>query len=63
MKEFKIGNTEIKVIYPVLTNEECQRRLTHLYDVCNEIFKDKEECFYTSKEVEQLRKNKKNIFI
>lgn len=63
MKEFTIGNTNIKVIYPKLTEEEEKRRLTHLYDACNELFKDKKECFYTSKEVEQLRKDKKNIFI
>lgn len=63
MKEFTIGNTEIKVTYPVLTAEERKQRLTHLYDVCNEIFKDKQECFYTKQEVEQLKKNKKYIFI
>lgn len=41
-------------------NEE---RLKKIYDVCNKLFKDKDECFYTSQEVEQLKRDKTNKFI
>jgi hypothetical protein len=36
--------------------------LKAIYDVCNEIFKEK-ELFYTSDEVKDLKQNKENIFI
>lgn len=40
-----------------------EERLQKIYDVCNKLFKNKDECFYTSKEVEELKKDKENIFL
>lgn len=36
--------------------------LKRIYDVCNEIFEDK-ELFYTSDEVKKLKQDKENVFI
>lgn len=63
MKEITLGNTKIKIIFPNNTKEENKRRLKNLYDVCNEIFKDNPECFYTHEEVENLKKDASNIFL
>lgn len=40
-----------------------EERLLKIYDVCNRLFKDKEECFYTKEEVKKLKKDQNNIFI
>ena len=37
--------------------------LKNLYDVCNRLFKDNPECFYTKEEVQELKKDKSKIFI
>lgn len=37
--------------------------LNNLYDVCNEIFKKYEECFYTKEELEKLKRDKSKIFL
>ena len=34
-----------------------------LYDLCNELFKDKEECFFTSDEVKKMKQEKSKIFL
>ena len=39
-----------------------KERLKKIYEVCNRIFKDKNECFYTSEQVKELKKDKNNIF-
>ena len=36
--------------------------LEEIYEVCNEIFKD-DSLFYTKEELNELKKNKENIFI
>lgn len=36
--------------------------LKNLYDLCNELFKDK-KYFYTSEEVKELKKDKRNVFL
>ena len=56
MKEKLSTNKTLCLTY----NED---RLKKIYDVCNKLFKNKDECFYTSKEVEQLKKDKENIFL
>ena len=40
-----------------------EERLKKIYDVCNKLFKDKEECFYTTEEVKKLKEDKSNNFI
>ncbi len=54
----KIGNTEIifKSVTPTREN------LKAVYDVCNKLFQD-EELFYTTEQVKELKKDKKNIFL
>lgn len=37
--------------------------LEEIYNVCNEIFKKYDECFYTTEEVKELKKDEKNKFI
>lgn len=54
----KIGNTEI-IIKQVIPTKEA---LTNVYDVCNRIFKT-EDVFYTSTQVKELKKDKRNIFL
>lgn len=46
----------------VIRKQPTKENLIKLYDVLNEIFKD-ESCFYTSKQVEELKKDESNIFI
>lgn len=48
----------IKIHYQTPAKET----LKNLYDVCNELFKDK-KYFYTSEEVKRLKKDKTNIFL
>jgi len=43
--------------------EPNSKALIELYDVCNRLFKDKPNCFYTSKEVQELKENGSKIFI
>ena len=40
-----------------------RERLEKIYDVCNRLFKDKEECFYTKDQVEELKKDENVEFI
>jgi hypothetical protein len=56
MKEKLLTNKTLCLTYD-------EERLRKIYEVCNRLFKDKEECFYTKEEVEKLKKNKKNIFL
>mgnify|MGYP003289695400 CR=1 FL=1 len=42
--------------------EPTKETLKNLYDLCNELFKDK-KYFYTKEEVERLKKDKSNIFL
>lgn len=55
-----VGGKRVEAYYPERTKPE---DLERLYDVCNELFQDMEECFYTSSEVKELKKNKENEFI
>jgi hypothetical protein len=43
--------------------KEKRENLLKLYDVCNEIFKKYDECFYTKEQVKELKKDSENIFI
>lgn len=47
---FKIGNTTVKVLEST-PNED---KIRELYELCNEIFADKPECFYTREETRKL---------
>ena len=38
-------NKKVIIKLPNISKEENDRRLEHLYDVCNEIFKDMPQCF------------------
>ena len=53
------GNKEVTAYIPKNTS---YIDLENLYDVCNELF-DYDDCFYTSKEVRKLKKDKNNIFL
>lgn len=46
----------------IISSKPTANTLKAIYDVCNEIFKDK-ELFYTSDEVKELKQNKENVFI
>ena len=54
----KIGNTTI-IFHD---NEFNVNNLKKFYDFCNDNFKD-ETLYYTSKELEQLRSDKNNVFV
>lgn len=58
---YTIGNREITAYIPSKTSYEA---LINLYDCCNELFfADNPQCFYTSNEVLQLKKDKNNKFL
>ena len=57
---FVIDGMENIIHYPKVPDP---KDLEHLYDVMNEISKDKSEMFYTHEEVEEFRKNGTKIFI
>lgn len=46
----------------VIRSEAEANTLENLFNVCNRIFKN-DNCFYTKEELEQKKKNEKNIFI
>ena len=54
----KIENTEIifKSVTPTKEN------LKAVYDICNKLFEDN-DLFYTTKQVKNLKKDKRNIFL
>lgn len=56
MKEKLLTNKTLCLAYD-------KKRLEKIYEVCNRLFKDKEECFYTKEEVKELKKDSKNNFI
>ena len=37
--------------------------LEEIYNVCNEIFKKYDECFYTTEEINNLKEDKSNVFL
>lgn len=49
---FKLGNTTI-IIRETTPKEEDIRRC---YDVCNELFRGRPECFYTREETKELNR-------
>lgn len=46
----------------VLRGEITKEKLTNIYDTINRIIKNK-NCYYEDAEVENIKKNEKNIFI
>lgn len=56
---YAIGNKEVTAYIPKNTS---YIDLENLYDVCNELF-DYDDCFYTSKEVRKLKKDRSNKFL
>lgn len=55
-----VGNKEIQAYIPSKENRE---NLENLYDICNELFSDYADCFYTKDEVQKLKKDKNNKFL
>lgn len=55
---YTVGGKKITAYIPNKTSYEA---LENLYDCCNELFS--EDCFYTTEEVKELKKNKNNIFL
>ena len=56
---FEVIFMKVKVIMQPPTKE----KLKIIYDVCNKIFRDNEEVFYTKEQVKELKKDKSNIFL
>lgn len=54
-----IDGVENKITYPIEPNRTL---LEKLYDVCNEVFKDKEHCFYSKEEVKKIKSSGSKIF-
>lgn len=57
---YTVAGKEVTAYIPKNTSYTA---LENLYDVCNELFADYSECFYTSEEVFRLKKDKNNIFL
>ena len=49
--------------HTIIRRTPTKETLTHIYDVFNRIFKDRPELFYTKEEVEELKKDPKNIWL
>lgn len=54
-----INNTRIVVTRPKRANKS---ELERVYNICNKLFKE-DECFYSSEEVKELKKDSTNIFL
>ncbi len=52
-----------KIVNVVVPDEIEYRCLAELYDVCNELFKMHQDCFYTSEELERLKCDLSNKFL
>ena len=37
--------------------------LSNIYDICNRLFGDDNNCFYTEDEIEEKKQNSNNIFL
>lgn len=46
----------------IIKKQPTKEQLKRLYDVCNRIFKD-EKYFYSKEQVEELKKDKSNIWL
>lgn len=55
-----LGNSKIILKGP---KEVKREDLKNIYDLCNKIFNTYDECFYTSDEVLELKKDENNIFL
>lgn len=62
MREIKLDDLTT-ILIPTLDENEERKRLKNFYDVCNKLFKDKPEYFYTSEEVKKLKEDPNNKFI
>ena len=56
---FEVIFMKVKVIMQPPTKE----KLKIIYDVCNKVFRDNENVFYTKEQVKELKKDKSNIFL
>lgn len=52
-----------KEVIAYIPNKVSYTALENLYDVCNEIFADYSDCFYTKTEVSKLKKDPSNKFL
>lgn len=46
----------------IIRGQITKQKLEHIYDIIRNTVKN-EECYYTHKEIEELKKDKNNIFI
>jgi len=49
--------------HTVIRKKPTKEQLQRLYDVCNRLFKDNENCFYTEEEIKKLKRDKTNIWL
>ncbi len=59
-RSYTVGGKVIDCYIPSETSFEA---LENLYDVCNEIFANYSECFYTSNEIKAMKKDPNNKFL
>lgn len=58
----KIGNTEIILKHKYLKQEEKKNNLRIFYDACNKVFMN-DDVFFSSEEIKELKKDKRNVFL
>jgi hypothetical protein len=49
--------------HTVIRKKPTKEQLQRLYDGCNRLFKDNENCFYTEEEIKKLKRDKTNIWL
>lgn len=59
-REYEIDG---KIVEAYVPNQIEYRELEIFYDTCNELFKSSPECFYTTEQLNQLKKDPANKFI
>lgn len=47
----------------IIRGEVTKTKLLNIYDTCNRIFKEKENCFYTEAEIKKKKLENKNVFL
>lgn len=52
-----------KVVTAYIPDKTTAQNLESLYEVCNDLFNEYEDCFYSKEDFAKLKKDKRNTFI
>lgn len=52
-----------EIVDVIVPDEVEYKSLEKLYDICNELFKEYPDCFYTNEELKRLKRDPSNKFL